>query len=295
MADSVTKFSCLACRGEASEEFYRDCEDYYLGKPYRASYDRCRDCGLVQQNPIPKDIDSLYDAYPVHRKKSPLYSLFRRLVMAPCYYDARSLAPGSVVVDYGCGDGWFLEECGKEEGLKRIGFEANPQHAESLQQGLGIPVFADVDTLLRRHEGGVDVVTQHFVLEHVSNLHEVFATVAKLLRPGGTFYFAVPDIDSWESRLFGKKWHNLDAPRHMSFPNAEVARRLAAEHGLRVVREKRLPFPNGIAGSIPVVLTGRFSFPIFLLALPFGLLLSWVLPRAMQGFWLEKGPEGASA
>ena len=81
----------------------------------------------------------------------------------------------------------------------------------------------------------------------------------------------------------------------MSFPNAEVARRLAAEHaGLRVVREKRLPFPNGIAASIPAVLVGRFSFPIFLLALPFGVLLSWVLPRAMQGFWLEKVPAASA-
>jgi SAM-dependent methyltransferase len=128
----------------------------------------------------------------------------------------------------------------------------------------------------------------HFVLEHLPNLNQAFEEVRHLLKPGGVFYFVVPHLDSFEARLFGRKWHNLDAPRHLSFPDIATARALAKGHGFEVKGYRPLPFPNGFAGSIPVVLTGKFNQLLFLLSLPLGILFSRLIPTGTYGYWLKK-------
>jgi len=43
-------------------------------------------------------------------------------------------------------------------------------------------------------------------------LHEA----RKLLTPGGKLVIAVPNIDSWPFRWFGRYWHGLNPPRHLT-------------------------------------------------------------------------------
>jgi hypothetical protein len=99
----------------------------------------------------------------------------------------------------------------------------------------------------------------------------------------------VPNIDSWEFRLFGKKWHNLDAPRHISFPNAYHARQLAEELSMNYEGEESVPFANGFGGSIPAVITGRFRPLMFLLTLPISLPLTWLFPSGNRAYRLSLG------
>jgi len=183
---SATVFSCLNCGGDRSRTFYEGCPDYYLGKPFRVDYVKCDRCGLVQQSPIPSDVSVFYEAYPVHREKSPLHNLARRLIMSASYADASAFPEGAVVLDYGCGDGWYLDSL-RGRGFTLLGFEPNAEHSESLSARLDLPVFGDAGALVEQYAGGVDIVTMHFVLEHVTDLHSTFADVAKLLKPGGRF------------------------------------------------------------------------------------------------------------
>lgn len=284
--ESDTAFHCLACRGGHSEPVYLGCTDYYVGKPYVVDYHRCQDCGLVQQFPVPRDVSAFYEQYPVHAPKSVLHSLLRGLKFAH-YWKAASNPPGTVLLDYGCGDGSYLaSQSGK--GLQLTGFEPSPAHAEALAGKLGVPVYSDMEKLLAARAGSIDILTMHFVLEHLTDLHAGFAQANRLLRSGGTFYFIIPQIDSLEARIFGKKWHNLDAPRHISFPTPAVVEKLALEHGFGLVRHKGIPFPNGIAGSVPVVLLGRFVYPLFLLSFPAAIVLSQIVPTGCRAFWLSK-------
>jgi len=279
----ATVFSCLHCGSDRSRAVYEDCPDYYLGKPVRVDYVRCDRCGLVQQSPIPSDVSALYEAYPVHREKSLLHDVARRLVMSASYTEAGVFPEGAVVLDYGCGDGSYLRSL-EGRGLTLVGFEPNAEHSASLSERLGLPVFGDVDALVEQYAGSVDVVTMHFVLEHVTDLHATFADVAKVLRPGGRWHLAVPNIDSWEARLFRKKWHGLDPPRHISFPDRSVVESLARQHGMRLVGQRPVPFPNGVAGSLAVVVAGRFVYPLFLFFLPLGVLLSRLAPTGCTAF-----------
>ena len=280
-------FKCLHCSSASAEQVYSSCQDYYLGKTYRPSYFRCTQCGLTQQSPLPADVSGFYDAYPIHQAKSPVHAIMRKLIMSAVYFHDTDLPPGASVVDYGCGDGWFLESL-KQRGFKTVGFELDSGQASRLSERLGIPVYSRQDELLKDWAGKADVVTMHFVLEHVTNLHQTFETVRQLLRPGGRFYFVVPNVNSVESRWFKEKWHNLDPPRHISFPEDRQVRELATQHGFEWRARRWRPFPNGIAGSIPVILTGKFRFLLFLLALPIGILLSRLWPDGTAAYWLER-------
>ena len=55
-----------------------------------------------------------------------------------------------------------------------------------------------------------------------------------------------------------------------------------------------MPFPNGIARSVPVVLTGRVRFPLFLAALPLGILLSRLFPGGNKAYRLVRGHDAAA-
>jgi SAM-dependent methyltransferase len=277
----------VVCRGGDGDAVYLGCEDYYLGTPARVDYHRCRECGVLQQSPVPADVSPFYERYPIHARKSALYDALRRLVMSPVYYDPGRHPPGSVLLDYGCGDGGYLA-WHRGKGFTLLGYEASPAQAARVASQLGIPVYADTGTLLRDHGGAVDAVTMHFALEHVTDLDAVFREAQALLRPGGTFHYVVPDPGSFEARLFGRKWHGLDPPRHVSFPDVGAARRLAGRHGFTVAAERAVAFPNGLAASLPVVLTGRFRFWLFALCLPLGIVFSRLVPTGCRAYRLVR-------
>lgn len=286
-------FACIQCGNTLAQPYLSDCKDYYLLKPYRVTLYRCESCGLVQQSPIPENVASFYDAYPVHKNKSRLYRLMRKWVMGAAYFRAhdyltKSNEP-SLLLDFGCGDGWFLDE-NRAPNLTLIGFEATGNQATHVAEMLNLPIYSDEQVLLRDYEGKVDVVTMHFVLEHLTDINHAFGIVKRLLKPNGMFYFVIPNISSWEARFFGKMWHNLDAPRHICFPEIYAINQIAGRWGFDIIKKRCVPFPNGVAGSIPVMLTGRFRFSIFLAFLPLGIILSRIFPSGNAAYWLRNRP-----
>jgi SAM-dependent methyltransferase len=283
----VSGFRCLVCQGGERTAAYLGCEDYYLGTPGRFDYYRCRGCGVLQQSPVPADVAAFYERYPVHARKSASYRALRMLVMSSVYYDLGRQPRGTVLLDYGCGDGGYLERY-RGRGFTLLGFERSPAQASRVAESLGVPVYAEAAALVREHAAAVDVVTMHFTLEHLTDLDEAFRTVRALLRAGGLFYYVVPDPSSFEARLFARKWHNLDPPRHVSFPDREAARRLGERHGFEVYAEHPVAFPNGFAASLPVVLTGRFRFPLFALFMPLGIAFSRLIPTGCRAYHLVR-------
>jgi hypothetical protein len=81
-----------------------------------------------------------------------------------------------------------------------------------------------------------DVITCTDVLEHLYEPREVLRNVCKWLKPGGIFYVFVPNIISWEARIFRSYWYGLDLPRHVHHFTAKSLEHLATSVGLRQVR-----------------------------------------------------------
>lgn len=182
----------------------------------------------------------------------------------------------TLLLDFGCGDGWYLEWC-REYGMQVVGFEPDTAHAEGLENRLRIPAFSDFERLAAAYPKAFDVVTLHFVVEHLTDIQSVLKDIQRVLKPSGTIRYVVPSIDSWEFRLFGRKWHSLDPPRHISFPDARHAQYLADALSLKYDGEDAVAFPNGLAGSLTALLAGRFRPVPFFALLP----LAW----PVTGLW----------
>lgn len=279
------EFRCMVCGDNQSTVVIAACKDLYLGTPFVVDYHRCVTCGLVQQHPLPDDVGLFYEAYPVHAKKSRVYLRLRRALLFRAYVNPRKWPKNTMLLDYGCGDGWYLDWC-RESGVTAVGFEANAAHSSRLGRDLGLPVLSDLAALTRAYEGAFDVITLNFVVEHLTDIRGTLSQARKLLKPGGVIRYTVPNIDCWEFRLFGRYWHSLDPPRHISFPDARHAQRIAQELSFVYAGEELVAFSNGFGGSIPTLLTGRFHPILYFATLPLSLIVTWLFPSAHRAYRL---------
>jgi SAM-dependent methyltransferase len=280
-------FQCVACGGSSFSPRFTGCRDLYLGHPLIVDYARCSSCSLVQQHPVPADLGALYIDYPIHAGRSGLHEWFRRVLLKGVYFDSRNLPAESRLLDFGCGDGWFLDSI-KKCTVAREGYEFQPGHARQLSEQLGVPVFADIGQLERERAGAYQAITLHYVFEHVANPRAILASLAPLLAPGGLIYILVPNVDSWEGRLFARRWHGLDPPRHISFPPPSVMQTLAADVGLTLETTRCVAFPSTSAASLVSVVAGHYRHALYLAALPAGLVLSRLAPSGSLSYVLRK-------
>ena len=280
-------FSCTVCGPADSKPFLMQCRDLYLRMPHVVDYYQCLACDLVQQHPMPEDVSSFYQDYPIHVAKPGPYSLVRRVLLSQVYAPPRSWPTGTKLLDFGCGDGWYLRWC-KEENLHPVGFEHSESHARVLRADLGIDVLSSLNDLEQQYEGAFDVVTMHFVAEHLTDFIGTIRRLSRLVRAGGVIRYVVPNICSWESRMFGRTWHGLDPPRHVVFPTRKHAIYVARDAGLDFVDERFTWFPNGFGGSVSTAIFGSFNAPAFWLLLPASLVTTFLFRGGNAAFTLRR-------
>jgi len=277
----------LACGDGHSVAVHKAVADYFLPTGIRVDYVRCAACGMVQQYPVPTDVGPFYAAYPVHARKSLLQEVTRRILLSPVYYDVASLRRDQLLLDYGCGDGWFLDRA-KRRVSAAYGYEPTAMQASRVAERVGVQVFHDVAALRAPLAGRVDVITMHFVLEHLTDLSGTFALLADLLKPGGTLHAVIPNLDNVEYRGFGSRWHGFDAPRHICFPNADQLKPVLDPLGLRLASDRFVPFPNTLAASLSILFTGRYRLLPFLAFLPLAIVWARLYPRGTRALTFVK-------
>lgn len=280
--------SCLVCNQTVHSSWLTGCRDFYLRTAYITSYGECDNCKLVQQVPIPADTQSYYPIdYPMHHSRGRLFFLARKLMIHGVYLKPDSTAKKSVLLDFGCGDGSYLQSIQDKVGC-RLGFEPSHEHAVNVQRLVRCNVYSNPAEMESALEHKVDIITAHFVLEHLSDLHWTFRLWNRILKPGGFVHIALPNIRSFEARIFGRYWHGLDAPRHISFPEAKSLSLLAELHGFSLQRCRSAVFPNTWAASLAAILMGRYRHPLFLAMIPPAFVLACLFPKATSVFQLRK-------
>lgn len=280
--------NCIACGYPVKEPWFMGCQDLYLRTPHTVNYGICQACNLVQQVPIPRDTKTFYpETYPMHHVRGHFLNLARRLLIWGVYFDPPVPSPESVLLDFGCGDGSYLESIDGKVGCL-IGFEASPSQAEKVHARLGCEVYSSLSNATEALKERVDIVTAHFVIEHLQDLHGTFQFWNQILKPGGIIHLSVPNIRSWEARLFGKKWHGLDAPRHISFPDDKSLAMLADQHDFRIENKRHGIFPNTWAASLSTILAGRYRQGLFLVFIPLSFILSLLFPQSTAVYTLRK-------
>jgi SAM-dependent methyltransferase len=112
----------------------------------------------------------------------------------PGYYGdvTRHFAPGSELLDVGCGSAWLAEHFANYTGI-----DASPEAvAAAAEHGRRI-VHGDVDEPLPFADASFDAVVLKDLLEHVRDPVALVGEVHRVLRPGGRVFASSPDAQRW--------------------------------------------------------------------------------------------------
>ncbi len=168
---------------------------------------------------------------------------------------------GGAILDIGCSSGAFLGVM-KGPPWKLYGIEMEASTADRARCATGAEVFVgDVDDAPFRPES-FDVITAFDLLEHVYRPRQFLGNVLRWLKPGGIFFTMLPNIDCWESRLFGSYWYGLELPRHLFHFSPRSLRHLLVDLGFEelLLATSEVSYAERSAGYLYVEALERAGF-----------------------------------
>jgi SAM-dependent methyltransferase len=181
---------------------------------------RCRFCrlGFRESRPRPEELSRLYsqlDSTVYEAEQSGRSKTAQRHLRIVTRHVARGH-----LLDVGCASGTFLHTA-VEAGWTGVGVEPSETlsaKAASLLGGRARVLTTSLEQADLPNDR-FDAVTLWDVLEHVTDPVQFLQRCAALLRPGGFLFVNVPDLDSFQARLFGHRWPLL-LPEHLNYFNA---------------------------------------------------------------------------
>jgi len=156
----------------------------------------CRRCGIVFANPMPSEeaLARMYSpdgrwgrTHSDDRRDGPSSSRYLVRLFAPVRpaFDIAHPAPGSAVLDFGCGSGEILDVL-QDLGWTTYGIEPAAKQAFVRHRELrDIPSSATFD-----------LAVAHHVLEHVADPLGILRALFASLKPGGLLFVSVPRLDT---------------------------------------------------------------------------------------------------
>jgi SAM-dependent methyltransferase len=119
------------------------------------------------------------------------------------------------LLDVGCGNGGYIQWM-RRAGWQATGIDDSPEMVDHVRDKLNLPAYLGGLPVLDLEHESFDVVTMWYSLQRAQDPLGMLREARKLLAPGGKLYVAVPNIDSWPFRWFGRHWCGLELPRHLT-------------------------------------------------------------------------------
>jgi len=168
------------------------------------------------------------------------YDLARRLTIAwKRRLIDKLIEPGSYILDGGCGTGEFLSAL--KDRYKVEGFEPESNAARWAREKLGLSVNTGNLDSLTLPEESFNIVTLWHVLEHIPSPLNDLQHIYRILRPGGLLLIALPNIASFDAKVYRACWVAIDAPRHLwHFAKSQITK-LTKKAGFELKRTGMLP------------------------------------------------------
>jgi SAM-dependent methyltransferase len=180
----------------------------------------------------PVDFADIYSDYPLNKRRLDVFArgtlrnLLKRLAKA-------GLAREHSILDYGCGNGVFLQFL-RENGFAHVsGYDPF------------VPEFS------REPSGSFDCVVANDVIEHVADPRATLADCAARVKPGGLLYVGTADSEPVAMNDLEPHIMRLHQPFHRIILTARGLRDLARETGFPLIASYRrsymdtlLPFAN---------------------------------------------------
>jgi len=248
----ATDAACVACGCAGMEPWIsvRRADRRATASLYRL--DRCRSCGTaVTIGRSRGDATGLYrgGAYaPPPAVVDLLLGPLRQLGQAAVLRALGPLAPGARVIEIGSGDGRLLRRLAERdctvEGIEPYSLQGDP----------GVEVRDTTVETLSPPAEGADVVVLWHVLEHLDDPQAGLRRAAEVLGRRGRIVVSVPNLDSLQARIGGRRWFHLDVPRHAVHFTRRGLVSLIGRCGLRVTRIGNLVLDQNILGATQTLL-----------------------------------------
>ncbi|MFA6136373.1 MAG: class I SAM-dependent methyltransferase [Candidatus Paceibacterota bacterium] len=244
---------CPFCRDEQELKNLFSAPDRLNNLPGEFYVVKCQRCGLVFQNPRPKEkwielyypdnagyfvpsdvrmgklkkrIDELilinFFGYKNLGSKNLAIKILLFLVFV-YFYRSKSIpryVENGKLLEIGCSHGAKLEYL-KELGWEVKGIEFNKKAAQYAKEKRGLNVLAGSFFEVDLSQGHFDVVIMDMVLEHLYCPKEAIKKVFEILKPGGQLIFSIPYFNGLEYKLFKNFSYGLQLPAHIFFLNKE--------------------------------------------------------------------------
>lgn len=226
---------CDLCGADDATRLYTVTDRNY-GYSGMFGINRCRQCDLVYLCPRPMAVNigsyypgANYSCFNKEEPEEPLDSWHPTMRLAHAFgINVRSL------LDIGCGSGHFLHRA-QLAGLEVAGIEISDFARQQSNTRLGKELVYSSLEDAHFSSSSFDVVTMWHVLEHVPSPTDTLKAAHDLLRPGGILAVAVPNFDSLERRIWGKRWIAVDAPRHFYHFSQSTLESLLSKTGFELI------------------------------------------------------------
>lgn len=208
---------------------------------------RCGECGFVFTSPRfdPRDYDRIYRAVRPPENMDSAFQAAKVARFERLGAIVRKFQPShGPFLDFGCGDGSFLEVFEDPAGL---GFEVGSAGRRTVGRcEIVTGDWASVAGKSPFPERGFDFVTAFDVLEHLPRLKEDVELIRQVLKPGGLFFASVPNIESAVARIMGRRW-NMILLEHLWYFSPDTYRRMMSECGFETLHIQGVPFDAPVA------------------------------------------------
>jgi SAM-dependent methyltransferase len=228
--------------------------DFEYAIPGGANYGECERCGSFTQTPMPSDaqLSSFYPAsYHSFLPASAISRYRQKMRVAQLRKSAGGEVFDKVILDFGCGQGMFLNALAEAfpEG-RFLGYEIGAANSKETRYDGRVTIFRGDTSFFWAEVPKVDIVTMNHVIEHLPDPLETVRQIFSILAPGGRLEGQTPNTDCYERDLFGIRWSGFHSPRHTVVFSKQGLRKLLEDSGF-VDAEVRSGFnPGGWAVSL---------------------------------------------
>lgn len=255
--------SCPVCQHGGSRAMWRIGDRLFATTEKLFTVRRCDACGTDFLDPMPAG-EELAGYYPEGYWVGPApeqdvgllaraLATYRRMLLRDHVsfvrevieqQGRRGLEPR--ILDVGCGDGSYLDALGAE-GCMGMDISTSALGAMRLRGLTAVrgTVCDDDRPSAPFADDSFTLITSFHFLEHVADPRPVLGELRRILREDGDLVLQVPNKDSWQARLLGRRWGGLDVPRHLVNYSAGTLRRVLEDCGLKVVRESHYSLRDG--------------------------------------------------
>jgi SAM-dependent methyltransferase len=227
-----------------------------LGKVYFAGYGPYQERHQATPKPPRAQLTARLLAPPLRAAGAAIGLVGRRRLDRMLSWAYTPEAPDEVLVDYGCGAPTFLDDA-RERGFTTIGVDFTDEVLRAVRASGHAAHFAGEDFERTVPDRSVSCVRMNHVIEHLYRPRAALAAIRAKMVSGGRLHLATPNPASVGSRMFGRRWHALDCPRHVILYRPHVLERVLRELGFHDISVVHEVGPKDLSRSWGIVLYDR--------------------------------------